>query len=235
MVARKWGGGMFWRESNRVFHLNQRRILSFFDDCPENPVFMDLGCGDLRFTSDVAEKLGAVKVRVVDLSEPEEYEGCTLEYELVKHDLNTELPLEDNSVDVISAYQIIEHLWNTPNFFRETCRVLKPGGVMVLSTPNLSSLHSIPFILLGQQPPIIHFTDVQVGNFLKGVEVLEPGHQKAFNLPSIHDLSERYGFKVDQLDGYGFYFLPNPLQEVFSKLFGRYGTYVNARLRKPAK
>ncbi|WP_201265075.1 class I SAM-dependent methyltransferase [Rhodococcus sp. P1Y] len=47
-----------------------------------------------------------------------------------------QLPLEDASVDVVVNFQVIEHLWDQGQFLDECFRVLKPGGVLLISTPN---------------------------------------------------------------------------------------------------
>lgn len=46
------------------------------------------------------------------------------------------LPVRSAAVDVVVNLQVIEHLWNQPEFLRECHRVLTPGGVLVVSTPN---------------------------------------------------------------------------------------------------
>ncbi|MEU7628848.1 class I SAM-dependent methyltransferase [Nocardia sp. NPDC049220] len=46
------------------------------------------------------------------------------------------LPLEDASVDVVVNFQVIEHLWDQSQFLRECLRVLRPGGELLISTPN---------------------------------------------------------------------------------------------------
>ncbi|WP_246600139.1 class I SAM-dependent methyltransferase [Skermania piniformis] len=47
-----------------------------------------------------------------------------------------ELPIADSSVDTVVNYQVIEHLWDQPQFLRECHRVLRPGGELLVSTPN---------------------------------------------------------------------------------------------------
>jgi SAM-dependent methyltransferase len=47
-----------------------------------------------------------------------------------------ELPLEDGSVDVVVNFQVIEHLWDQAQFIEECARVLRPSGVLLISTPN---------------------------------------------------------------------------------------------------
>lgn len=47
-----------------------------------------------------------------------------------------ELPLPKDSVDVVVNFQVIEHLWDQPQFVAECRRVLRPGGLLLMSTPN---------------------------------------------------------------------------------------------------
>ncbi len=54
----------------------------------------------------------------------------------VMHANLTELPLADGSVDVVVNFQVIEHLWDQPGFVRECARVLRPSGLLMVSTPN---------------------------------------------------------------------------------------------------
>ena len=51
----------------------------------------------------------------------------------------TDLPFEDNSVDKVVAYQVIEHVPYNLNdkLFAEIYRVLKPGGTAILETPDI--------------------------------------------------------------------------------------------------
>jgi SAM-dependent methyltransferase len=47
-----------------------------------------------------------------------------------------ELPLPDASMDVVVNFQVIEHLWDQGQFVRECARVLRPSGLLLISTPN---------------------------------------------------------------------------------------------------
>jgi SAM-dependent methyltransferase len=47
-----------------------------------------------------------------------------------------DLPLPDASVDVVVNFQVIEHLWDQGRFVAECARVLRPGGMLLMSTPN---------------------------------------------------------------------------------------------------
>jgi SAM-dependent methyltransferase len=46
------------------------------------------------------------------------------------------LPCRSGSVDVVVSNQVVEHLWDQAGFVAECARVLRPGGRLVLTTPN---------------------------------------------------------------------------------------------------
>ncbi|WP_445161327.1 class I SAM-dependent methyltransferase [Mycobacterium sp. Dal123C01] len=46
------------------------------------------------------------------------------------------LPLPDASMDVVVNFQVIEHLWDQAQFVTECARVLRPSGLLMMSTPN---------------------------------------------------------------------------------------------------
>jgi SAM-dependent methyltransferase len=46
------------------------------------------------------------------------------------------LPVRDGGCDAVVSLQVIEHLWEQERFARECHRVLRPGGSLMLSTPN---------------------------------------------------------------------------------------------------
>lgn len=52
------------------------------------------------------------------------------------------LPYADASFDVVTATEVIEHLEDFRRIVREIFRVLRPGGVCILSTPNILNLNS---------------------------------------------------------------------------------------------
>ena len=52
---------------------------------------------------------------------------------------NDPFPYEDNFFDFIYSKSVMEHVTNTDNFLQQTLRVLKPGGMVVLMTPDWKS------------------------------------------------------------------------------------------------
>src|SRR5579862_9506678 len=58
-------------------------------------------------------------------------------------DLNNEcLPYESNRFDLVTFTEVVEHIEHDRRIIREIYRVLKPGGALVITTPNILSLKS---------------------------------------------------------------------------------------------
>jgi 2-polyprenyl-3-methyl-5-hydroxy-6-metoxy-1,4-benzoquinol methylase len=91
-----------------------------------------VGC---RFPEGFRESMGSAGIAVVDVD---------LEREL--------LPRPAASYDAVLATEILEHLWNPAFFLGELLRVLRPGGSLVLSTPNLVDLRNRLRMLAGRSP-----------------------------------------------------------------------------------
>lgn len=232
LIRKSWLKHKFFKPSDSLYKRNQKFFLTFFIREKNNPKILDLGCNDGSFTLEIAKMLGTKKLYGIELNRRKAKLAKKKNIKVKIADLNYKFPYPSDFFDIVSANQVLEHLWNTPNFFKEINRVLKKNGYSVISVPNLSSFHNIFFILLGQQPPTLHLIDIQVGNFLKNIELGWPSHMKAFTMPALRDLAYLYGFKVERIEGYGFHFLPSFLNNVFSKLFPKYTVFLTVRIRK---
>ncbi|MPZ61674.1 MAG: methyltransferase domain-containing protein [Propionibacteriales bacterium] len=96
---------------------------------------LEAGCGE----GYGAELLRGQGVRVVAL----DYDGHAVRHvrrtyprlHVVQGNLCA-LPFADAAYDLVVSLQTVEHLWDQPGFVSECLRVLAPGGVLALSTPN---------------------------------------------------------------------------------------------------
>jgi SAM-dependent methyltransferase len=65
-------------------------------------------------------------------------------------DLNACLPFRSASFDGVDLVEVIEHIENQPQLIREIARVLKPNGVVLISTPNILNMMSrVRFLFTG--------------------------------------------------------------------------------------
>jgi SAM-dependent methyltransferase len=64
--------------------------------------------------------------------------------------LNQPLPFKTSALDGVNLTEVIEHIENQGQLIRETARVLKPGGAVVISTPNVLNVVSrLRFLFTG--------------------------------------------------------------------------------------
>jgi len=106
---------------------------------------LDVGCG----RGDLFRKLpvGFTRYTGVDLVRYEGFPESPRARVLVG-DLNQRLPVNDSAVDVVVSIETIEHLENPRALFRELLRVLRPGGLLVVTTPNqLSALSKLTLLV----------------------------------------------------------------------------------------
>lgn len=99
---------------------------------------LDVGCGTGTLWRHVRDRfdryVGTDIVR---------YDGLPHDAEFHAIDLDTgRIPMPDQSGDAVTAVETIEHLENPRAFARELVRLCKPGGWVVITTPNQLSLLS---------------------------------------------------------------------------------------------
>lgn len=113
----------------------------------------------------------------------------------VRHNVEEGLPFEDCFFDAVWAEEIIEHVLDTDFLLSEINRVLKPGGVLILSTPNIASLANRVKLLLGKYPDHLQYSNEGVG------------HVRYYTAGVLRLQLKRHGFEVEKLTGN---FLPAP-------------------------
>lgn len=110
-------------------------------------------------------------------------------------DLNEEaIPLDDGTVKVVIAGEVLEHLQNPFNVVREFYRVLKPNGILIISVPNVCSLVNRINMLLGKLP--LHCAKAFD-------EVTPERHIVDFNLRSLKEVIEKAGFEIEEVTSNG--------------------------------
>jgi ubiquinone/menaquinone biosynthesis C-methylase UbiE len=98
---------------------------------------LDLGCGDGRFTAELA-RAGAGSVVGMDVAEAALKRARAREPELDFRlaPIDGPLPLEDASFDLVWASEVIEHIADTARWLSEVRRVLAPRGRLLITTPS---------------------------------------------------------------------------------------------------
>jgi SAM-dependent methyltransferase len=65
--------------------------------------------------------------------------GCDIIF-----DVQETFPVDTNSMDGVVSLNLFEHVYKFENAFKESARVLKPGGIFVISTPFMVNIHGSP-------------------------------------------------------------------------------------------
>lgn len=95
-------------------------------------------------------------------------------------------PLADRSIDVAVAGEVIEHLVDTDHLLRELARVLRPGGALVVTTPNLASLENRLRLMVGRYP-------MWMDHGIEGT-----GHLRYYTPRVLRAQLARHGFRVER-------------------------------------
>jgi SAM-dependent methyltransferase len=150
------------------------------------------------------------------------------------------------------ATDVIEHLINPSVFVKEMYRVLKPGGYMILDTPNLASWHNIFALLIGIQPfsgpniTTMEDSDLglvrqmhrvthglkEEGDFHEHGELELTRHILVIAYKSLINLLKRSGFIIEKEYGFGYYPLPPFLAHLFQRFDIRHAHHLVIKTRK---
>ncbi|HEX2907546.1 MAG TPA: methyltransferase domain-containing protein [Phototrophicaceae bacterium] len=136
-----------------VFYLNAWEVMDLHVEwlLPQlkNAIVADLGCGQIPSMKLLPDSIQAYYG--FDLSRDAldialEWFAKPFPLFLVQHGVMN-IPLPDNSVDVVICSEVIEHLDDPHALLKEAYRILKPGGYLTLSTPCVA-VYLYPYIIL---------------------------------------------------------------------------------------
>lgn len=161
---------------------------------------LDVGCGDGRLLYQYREKfknligleysqarLQAAKLKLAGLN----FTGICGSAESMD-------TIATNSIDCIVSADVIEHIPDVYQATNEIFRVLKPGGKIVINTPNIAFIKKRLRLLRGK------FPSTSQPNEGHGSDVLfDGGHLHYFTYRSLRILLQRSGFSIIQEIGFG--------------------------------
>jgi len=106
----------------------------------------DIGAGEGFFSQLLGEhirtRLGLQPRDVITASDifPEYFRYPAVQCEKISSD--GRLPYDDASIDIACSLEVVEHVEDQFAFARELHRILKPGGLAIISTPNVLNVNS---------------------------------------------------------------------------------------------
>ncbi len=106
-------------------------------DLVTNRSVLDLACGEGYGSHLLSKRAGSVTGIDIDSSTidnaAKKYIAPNLRFLTGSA---TVIPLQENSMDIIVSFETIEHLSDHETMMKECKRILKPGGLLIISTPN---------------------------------------------------------------------------------------------------
>ena len=117
---------------------------------------LDVGCWDGETTLSYGRTTAASQLLGIEGMKEGAEQARRKGIQVTEADLENETwDLPEESVDTIVCNQVFEHLKNIFSPFDQIAKTLKPGGVLVISVPNLASFHNRVMLSLGMQPSSI--------------------------------------------------------------------------------
>jgi len=153
----------------------------------ENHKILDAGCYDGTYSA--LFKKGNNTVYGIDASKDGVARAKNLGVIATVGDLEATFPYKDAFFDIVHAGEVIEHLYDTDTFLQECKRVLKKGGHLIITTPNVVSLPRRFFYFFGN------------GKFFEASNTLSTeekavGHIRFFYKDLLKNFVERDGFRM---------------------------------------
>ena len=167
----------------------EEALLRLFEKLPRG-VLLDAPCGQGRLSVWLREK--GFDVHCFDI-DPYLFRGSGFAFET--GDLNDPLPYAENSFDFILCKNGAQRIFAFDRLLSEFNRVLKPGGTLVLSTPNYARIQRrLRYLVFGS-------VSKNVNSQVCGGSVDSPTARFRSMLlyPQIEQTMERQGFKVERI------------------------------------
>ncbi|MEV6482524.1 class I SAM-dependent methyltransferase [Streptomyces sp. NPDC051576] len=190
--------------------LRQARVLATaLGPAAEGPrTVLDIGCGDGTAAATAAPLLTGHRIVGVDWSQDALTRARTRLPYTVRGEL-TALPLRSAVADAVLFSEVVEHLVDPDTALAEIRRVLRPGGHLMLSTPNLAAWYNRALLLAGVQP-VFSEVSLHAIHGRPGKEVV--GHLRLYTPRALREFVTAAGFTVVGLKGAPFHGVPRPLR-----------------------
>ncbi len=170
-------------EAKRRENIHQPRLKRIITSCDDfgipRKVLLEVGAGFGTFAA-LAKETGAFDRVVAVEPTPEMAQACRNQTVQVIEKSLEDISDEIDQVDVAVAFEVIEHVFSPSRFLDQMARLLRPGGLLILTCPNGLGFD---IMLLGSESYAV-----------------DPGHLNLFNPQSLRLLAQARGFDVQEVD-----------------------------------
>ncbi len=203
--------GKVWAEEKSRFYTTLTQYKE------KNKRVLEIGCG-----------AGGGTLYLKSILEPKEIIGVDISKTAVEkaqkkginaHTINVseeKLPFKNETFDLVVTFEVIEHVFDTGAFIEEINRVLKPGGTLFISTPNLAWWANKVLLAFGYQPAN---TEVDLEHATIGKPKMFPqgtpaGHIHVFTKKSMKEFLKLHTITVNRT-------LAIPYEHIYTSSFAK--------------
>ena len=172
-------------------------------------VIVDVGCGDGSALAVAARQNPAHRFAGIDWSGDALRRASALGLTVLRAGVTAPgLPVGDGAADVVIMSELIEHLVDPDGAVAEVRRVLRPGGSLLLSTPNLAAWYNRGLLAVGIQPI---FSEVSLRGVYGRPGRVVAGHLRLFTRRALTGFLAASGFRCVTVTGARYHDVPRPL------------------------
>jgi SAM-dependent methyltransferase len=191
-----------YRTGKEIFRTNKLYAINLIEDSEKQLNILDVGCGVGINSSYIVNK--GNKVTGIDISSEAIKKYKDKGYNGIVMDIQKRLDFNKDEFDIVFCSEVIEHITNPQSLMSEFYRVLRPGGKLILTTPN-SAFWVYRILAIAGYPPS---------------EIQHPKHFIFFSRRSLSKLFCASGFVLKMMSGRNMYILlPDPRFAILKKLF----------------
>ena len=173
-------------------------------------LIVDVGCGDGFATRVAADRNPGHRFAGIDWAAGSLTAARERGLAVVRASIDApSLPLAPGSVDVVVMSEVIEHLVDTDSAVEAAHLALRPGGSLLLSTPNLASWYNRGLLAFGVQPI---FSEVSLRGVYGRPGSQVAGHLHMFTKRALVEFLKAYGFTCVRVAGARYHDVPAVLR-----------------------
>jgi SAM-dependent methyltransferase len=186
-----------------------RMLAGMLRDVTGPAVIVDLGCGDGSALAIAAEQNPAHRFAGIDWSGDALRQAQAVGLTVMRASVSGgSLPVADGAADVVIMSELIEHLVDPDGAVAEARRILRPGGSLLLSTPNLAAWYNRGLLAFGIQPI---FSEVSLRGVFGRPGRVVAGHLRLFTRRALTEFLTASGFCCVTVTGARYHDVPRPL------------------------
>ena len=171
-------------------------------------LILDVGCGDGSALAVAAAQNPPHRFAGLDWSVDALRQARGRDLTVVRGSVSPRLPVGDGAADVVIMSELIEHLVDPDGAVAEVRRVLRPGGSLLLSTPNLAAWYNRGLLAVGIQPV---FSEVSLTGVFGRPGRVVAGHLRLFTRRALTEFLTSSGFRCVTVAGARYHDVPRPL------------------------